>query len=33
MIPVALGDFEEGDDVVFATKAWNGELPTLVLGP
>lgn len=33
MIPIASRDFEEGYDVVLATKAWSGELPTLVLCP
>lgn len=32
--PLASGDFEGGDDdVVLAAKAWNGELPALVLCP
>lgn len=32
--PLASGDFEgSDDDVVPAAKAWNGELPELVLCP
>lgn len=33
MILIALGDFEEGDDVVLATEAWTRQLPILVLCP